>query len=51
MEADVTGINSADVFGSIKMYVEVTSTSDVSYKGDPGVSQNVSGAGSVKKAD
>ena len=49
---EMSGAGDAEVFASVKLDVHVASgASDVKYKGNATVSQNVSGAGSVKKAD
>ena len=48
---ELTGAGSAQVFASVKLDVHVSGAADVKYKGNPTVSQSVSGAGSVKKAD
>lgn len=47
----LSGAGSAQVFASVKLDVHITGAADVKYKGNPTVSQSVSGAGSVKKVD
>jgi hypothetical protein len=48
---DVSGASSAEVFASVKLDAEASGASHVRYKGNPVVSKNESGAGSVEKAD
>lgn len=45
----LSGAGSAEVFASVKLDVHVSGAADVKYKGNATVSQQVSGAGSVKK--
>ncbi|MFI5129048.1 MAG: head GIN domain-containing protein [Chitinophagales bacterium] len=46
---DMSGACDAEVFASVKLDVKASGASDVKYKGNAAVSQDVSGAGSVKK--
>ncbi len=46
---DLSGASNAEVFASVKINAEASGASDVRYKGSATVSQNTSGAGSVKK--
>ncbi len=50
-EVDVAGASIADVFASVKLKVDASGASDVRYKGNAAVTQNTSGAGSVKKVE
>jgi Putative auto-transporter adhesin, head GIN domain len=51
-KVDISGAGEADIYASIKLDAEVSGAGSVSYKGAAtSVSQHVSGAGSVKKAD
>ncbi|MEI2738685.1 MAG: head GIN domain-containing protein [Chitinophagaceae bacterium] len=50
-DVDVTGASSAEVFASVKLNAGASGASDVRYKGNAEVGQNVSGAASVKKAE
>jgi hypothetical protein len=51
-DVDISGAGSAEVFASIKLDAEVSGVGNVSYKGNAtNVTQHVSGAGSVSKAD
>lgn len=50
-QVELSGAGDAEVFASVKLDVHVTGAADVKYKGNPSVSQKVSGAGSVKKVD
>ena len=45
------GAGDAEVFASVKLDVKVSGAANIKYKGNPTVSQKVSGAGSVKKAE
>ncbi len=49
VDVDVTGASDAEVFASVRLNITATGSSDVVYKGNPSVSQKVTGAGSVKK--
>ncbi|MEO6316014.1 MAG: head GIN domain-containing protein [Chitinophagaceae bacterium] len=49
---DISGAGEADVFASVKLAADVSGAGNVTYKGGAtNVSQQVSGAGSVKKVD
>lgn len=48
---DVSGACDAEVFASVKLDVQASGASDIKYKGNAAVSQDISGAGSVKKVD
>ena len=48
---DLSGAGNAEVFASVKLDVHVSGAADVKYKGNATVSQDVRGAGTVKKAD
>lgn len=48
---DISGACSADVFASVKLDVQASGASGVKYRGAASVSQDVSGASSVKKVD
>jgi hypothetical protein len=48
---DITGACDAEVFASMKLDVKASGASDIKYKGNASVSQDVSGAGSVKKVE
>jgi hypothetical protein len=48
---ELSGAGNAEVFASVKLDVHVSGAADVRYKGNPEVSQNINGAGSVKKAE
>ena len=50
-DVDVTGASNADVFASVKLNAEASGASDVRYKGNAAVTQNASGAGSIKKVE
>jgi len=51
-KVDISGAGSAEVFASVKLDATVSGAGSVSYKGNAtSVSQHVSGAGSVHKAD
>jgi len=51
-KVDISGAGSAEVYASVKLDAQVSGAGNVKYKGNASnVSQNVSGAGSVKKAD
>ena len=48
---DVSGACDAEVFASVKLDVHASGSSDIKYKGNAAVSQDISGAGSVKKVE
>jgi Putative auto-transporter adhesin, head GIN domain len=48
---DISGSGDAEVFASVKLDVQASGSSDVKYKGNAAVSQDISGSGSVKKVD
>lgn len=48
---DVSGACDAEVFASVKLDVQASGSSDIKYKGNASVSQDISGAGSVKKVE
>jgi len=49
---DISGVGDADVYASVKLDAQVSGAGSVTYKGGAtNVAQQVSGAGSVKKAD
>jgi Putative auto-transporter adhesin, head GIN domain len=51
-KVDITGAGSAEVYASVKLEAEVSGAGTVKYKGNAtNVTQDVSGAGSVQKAD
>jgi hypothetical protein len=51
-KVDISGAGSAEVYASVKLEAEVSGVGNVSYKGNAtNVSQHVSGAGSVNKAN
>jgi hypothetical protein len=51
-KVDISGAGSAEVFASVKLDAHVSGAGKVRYKGDAAnVQQQVSGAGSVKKAE
>lgn len=48
---DISGASNAQVFASVKLDAHASGASDVRYKGNAAVTQDVSGAGSVKKVE
>lgn len=48
---DITGACDAEVFASVKLDIRASGASDVRYKGNAAISQDISGAGSVKKVE
>ena len=50
-DIELSGAGNAELFASEKLNVHVYGAADVRYKGNATLSQEVSGAGSVKKAD
>jgi len=51
-KVDISGAGSAEVYASVKLDAEVSGAGSIKYKGNAGnVIQQVSGAGSVKKAE
>lgn len=48
---DMSGACDAEVYASVKLDVKASGASDVKYRGGASVSQDVSGAGSVRKVD
>lgn len=50
-DVDLSGASSAEVFASVKLQAGASGASTVRYKGNAAVSQNESGASSVKKVD
>lgn len=50
-ELDISGAFSAEIFASVKLDVQASGASDVKYKGAPSVSQDLSGASSIRKVD
>jgi Putative auto-transporter adhesin, head GIN domain len=51
-KVDISGAGSAEVFASVMLKAEVSGAGSIKYKGNAAnVSKNVSGAGSVKKAE
>lgn len=50
-DLNLSGASNAEVFASVELKAEASGASDAKYKGNPTVNQNVSGAGSVRKAD
>jgi hypothetical protein len=50
-DVDLSGASSAEVIASVKINAKASGASDVRYKGNGAVNQDVSGAGSVKKVD
>ena len=47
----ITGSGDAEVFASLSLDVNVTGSGSVKYRGNPGVSQKISGAGSIRKVN
>lgn len=50
-EVDISGASNADVFASVSLKAEASGASDIRYKGNPTVTSNSSGAGSIKKVE
>jgi hypothetical protein len=50
-DVDISGASSAEVFASVKLNAGASGASDVRYKGNAAVTEDESGASSVKKAD
>jgi hypothetical protein len=50
-DVDVSGASNAEVFASVKLNAKASGASDVRYKGNAAVTQDESGASSVKKAE
>lgn len=50
-KVSLSGAGNAEVFASVKLDVHVSGAADVKYKGNATVSQQVTGAGSVKKVE
>ena len=50
-DVDISGAGSAHVFASVKLNVHASGASNVKYRGNPSVTSDVSGAGSVSKED
>lgn len=48
---DASGASTANVFASIQLKAGASGASKIRYKGNPNVSQDISGAGSVKKEE
>ncbi len=48
---DLSGASDAEVFASVKLDVDASGASGIKYKGEPVVSQRLSGAASVRKAE
>lgn len=48
---DISGACSAEVFASVKLDIQASGASDVKYKGAPSITQDISGASSIKKVD
>jgi hypothetical protein len=48
---DISGACDAEVFASVKLDIEASGSSDVKYKGNAAVNQNISGSGSVRRVD
>jgi hypothetical protein len=48
---DLSGASDAQVFASIKIDAHISGAADLKYKGNATVTQDVSGAGSIKKVD
>jgi hypothetical protein len=48
---DISGACSAEVYASVKLEVEASGASEVQYKGAPAITQNVTGASSIRKVD
>ena len=51
VKVEISGAGDADVYASVKLYVRASGAGSVIYKGNPGINQSISGAGSVKKVD
>lgn len=50
-DVDINGASNADVFASVSLKGEASGASDIRYKGNPTVTSNTSGAGSIKKVE
>jgi hypothetical protein len=50
-KVDISGAGNAEVFASVKLNVGVSGSADVKYKGNASVSQDISGAGSIRKVE
>lgn len=50
-EVDISGASNADVFASVTLNAKASGASDVRYRGNPTVTSNSSGAGSIKKVE
>ena len=48
---DISGACSAEIFASVKLDVQATGASEVKYKGSPSVTQDITGASSIRKVD
>jgi hypothetical protein len=48
---DISGACSADVYSSVKLDVEASGASGVKYRGTAALTQDLSGASSIKKVD
>lgn len=48
---DLSGASDAEIFASVKLDADASGASGVKYKGEPAVTQRVSGAASVRKAE
>jgi Putative auto-transporter adhesin, head GIN domain len=51
VKVELTGASHAEIFASVKLDVDASGASDVRYKGNATVTQDVSGAASVKKVE
>lgn len=51
VNAELSGASGAEVFASVKLDASASGASHIRYKGSAEVTQNVSGAGSVKKSE
>jgi hypothetical protein len=50
-DVDVSGASNGDVFASVKLKADASGASNVRYKGNPTVTSNTSGAGSVNSSN
>jgi Putative auto-transporter adhesin, head GIN domain len=48
---ELSGAGDAEVFASVTLVVNISGAADVKYKGNPAVSKQISGAGSIKKVE
>lgn len=48
---DISGASSAEVFASVKLDAQASGASEVKYRGNPAITQDINGASSIRKAD